>query len=467
MKAFLSLFFAAAILATITVTTPFSGGVITVDPAITYQTMTGWEATAKTWEDDKANDRFDPTAYQYMGLILDTIVNQLGVNRLRLEIKSGAENPVDYWIPYVNGTIGYLERKRHRFEKINDNSDPNVADPDGFQWEELDWKIEKIVLPMRDLLAAKGENLYINLCYGDFVTGSAQGSLSHAKNPAEYAEFITETFKHIQAKYGIIPDAFEIILEPDNTVDWRGTQTGQGMVAAVTRLNANGFFPAVIAPSNAALSNAISYFDEMAAAVPESLQKMDVLSYHRYGGVSTANLQAIKNRADSSGLQTAMSEWLNGDIGTLTQDLKLAGVSFWQQWAISTRNADSGKFYLWADLTNPTNPIINLSSRSNLLQQYFKYVRLNAVRVSAASTNTGSYDPVAFRNTDGSHVVVIKNSSAAPFSIQGLPPGTYGITYSSPGQNNIRLPDVTIPAGGTITTHGGPFGAVTVQYQHP
>src|SRR5262249_54277816 len=68
--------------------------VVTVNPSETYQVMTGWEVMAgyNLWERDKP--RWD---LRYRDLILDRLVNELGINRVRLEIQSGAENPVDYW----------------------------------------------------------------------------------------------------------------------------------------------------------------------------------------------------------------------------------------------------------------------------------------------------------------------------------------------------------------------------------
>ena len=34
---------------------------VTVDPAITYQVMKGWETTARLWEFNKEEDRYDPS----------------------------------------------------------------------------------------------------------------------------------------------------------------------------------------------------------------------------------------------------------------------------------------------------------------------------------------------------------------------------------------------------------------------
>ena len=71
--------------------------VVTVNPSETYQVMKGWEVTARFWEQDKRLDRYDPSWLRYRDLILDHLVNELGINRIRIEIRSGAENPVDYW----------------------------------------------------------------------------------------------------------------------------------------------------------------------------------------------------------------------------------------------------------------------------------------------------------------------------------------------------------------------------------
>ena len=70
---------------------PAPSTVITVDPSTRYQTMTGWEATAEGGQNDVASYP------AYRARLLDLAVNTLGINRLRVEVKSGAENPVDTW----------------------------------------------------------------------------------------------------------------------------------------------------------------------------------------------------------------------------------------------------------------------------------------------------------------------------------------------------------------------------------
>jgi hypothetical protein len=53
--------------------------------------VTGWEVIPRFWEQDMRRDRYDPSWLRYRDLILDRLVNELGINRI--EIKSGAENP--------------------------------------------------------------------------------------------------------------------------------------------------------------------------------------------------------------------------------------------------------------------------------------------------------------------------------------------------------------------------------------
>jgi hypothetical protein len=216
---------------------------ITVDPTETHQTMKGWEVSARFWEQDKTRDRYDPSWWDYHDDVIDRLVNELGIDRIRLVLMSGAENPIDHWTAFETQRIGYQEAKRHRFEKINDNNDPNLAVMSRFQFSELDHQMT-MLLPIKRAVEANGERLFINLTYVDFTGTEAQGNISHALQPDEYAELIAVAFEHLANTYGIEPDAFEVILEPENTDRWRGPQIGAAMVAAVDRLDQAGFsFP--------------------------------------------------------------------------------------------------------------------------------------------------------------------------------------------------------------------------------
>jgi hypothetical protein len=136
-----------------------------------------------------------------------------------MSLVSTAENPIDYWTSFRQNKIGYKENKRHRYEKINDNDDPNVVNVAGIQFSELDNQVENILLPLKQRIQDNGERLFVNLCYVDFGYSELKGNVSHARQPVEFGEFLFAVFDHLKRRYDLIPDAFEVILEPENTDD--------------------------------------------------------------------------------------------------------------------------------------------------------------------------------------------------------------------------------------------------------
>jgi glycosyl hydrolase family 30 len=115
------------------------------------------------------------------------------------------------------------------------------------------------------------------------------------------------------------------------------------------------------------------------------------------------------------------------------------------------------------DASNPNHPIVKNRPVTNFNRQYFKFMRHGAVRIDAKS-KAGFLDPTAFINPDGHYVVVINAPRQSQFSILGLPPGQYGIKYTTDSEYNVDLPPVsavngtslaaTIPGAGVITVCG-------------
>ena len=425
--------------------------IMVLDPITTYQTIIGWEANAQSGQIAA------PAFSKYKDQLFDQAVNDLGINRVRVEIPSGAENPIDYFSQYVNGRIKRNEWKQHLYEIINDNDDPLLINWKGFQFSELDHTIDNVVLPLKERLDARGEKLFINVNYVDF--GSS--AFEHKEFPKEYAEFVLATYLHLKDKYGWVPDAWEVILEPDNA-HWSGTQVGNAIAAAGNHLKAHGFNPIFIAPSNANMGNAITWFDQL-IQVPGVQRYLSEFSYHRYGGVSDANLKAIAARAVRYKINTSMLEHIGSGHEDFHQDLKIGRNSAWQQFTLAYPIKDNGAQYYWIDDKDPTYPKIIMGSRTKLLRQYFKFVRSGAVRIEAKSNNR-EFDPVAFVNADGTYVVVVKASQGGSFSIQGLPADTYGIKYTTRSHYDVDEADVAIgfvqpltariPESGVITVYG-------------
>jgi len=428
---------------------------ITLDPRITYQTITGWEAVAWALEPN------NPAYPHFKDSLFNSVVNDLGINRVRLEIRSGVENNNDNWSDYQAGRIDYQTWRSRRYATVNDNSDPCNVNWEGFHFSEMDRQIDTIVEPLRQLMQARGEKLYVNVNYVAFTGQITGGGIYIHDDPAEYAEFVLATYQHLQNKYGWVPDAWEVILEPDNVSQWNGTLIGRAIITSADRLKANGFSPAFIAPSTTNMANAITYFDRM-VQVPGVLQHLKEFSYHRYGGVSTANLQTIASRAKQYGIGTSMLEWWSSSNGyrTLHEDLKVGNNSAWQQGVIAGA-LDAATALYKIDASNPNNPVVLIGDKTKFLRQYYKFIRPGAVRIQATS-NSSNFDPLAFINSNGRYVVLVKADGGGNFSIGQLPAGTYGIKYTTASEYDRDLPDQSITSGQTLTTSIPEAGVLTI-----
>lgn len=426
-----------------------SEAVITLDPARHYQTISGWEVKA-----EMADKPLPGQPYPYWAEMYDRAVDQVGINRVRLEVRSGVESRGRNWDRYVAGDVPYAYWRGVRYATVNDNDDPNVIDWKGFDFAEMDWRLEVGVLPLRKRLLARGEKLFVNLCYVAFTGQIKNGRYIH-KNPQEYAEFVLATYLHMQRKYGFVPDAWEVILEPDQGV-WNGHEIGRAIVAASARLKAHGFTPRFIAPSVKDMANAAPYIDDM-AAVPGAMDHVFELSYHRYSGASAVNLERIVERAHKYGIGTAMLEWWFGHAGpeTLHRDLKQGDNSAWQGRVLKT-------LFKKIDERHPEKAVVALQDDTRQNLQYFHYIRAGARRIGADSSNETELDPVAFINSDGSYTVVVLARNAGRITVKGLPAGDYGVSWALAHKSGRAPGTIHVAPGQPLRTKIPGDGVLTV-----
>ncbi len=448
----------------VTVVAAGAGTSIVIDPSTTYQTITSWEGVAQIGQVEC------PAAFPYYKTeVLDRAINELGLNGLQLNVQSGAENRSDYFAQWLNRSLNEKQFNDLIYQPTNDNVDPFSADPTGFQWSEVDHTIDNVIEPARHLMALRGEKLWVRATWIDNKT-TLPRTYFPTRVPDEYAEFILELWKHIQTKYGWTPDALEVILEPDNTY-YNASEIGADIVKVGARLAAAGYRPRILAPSVSTVTGSPKFYDTM-VAVPGVLQYLTDFTYHRYDFQNGTNaaLQQIVTRAQRDHLNTGMVEFnQTRGIDDLWNDLTVGNNSMWDQYSTAFCLPASGDHpetlgpYFQLNVSTPTAPRVNITNNSKLFRQIFLFVRAGAVRLGATSGAPSSVGAMAFRNTNGKYVAIVRAiSGGATFSVNGLPAGKYGIKYATSAQWDIDLPDQTISSGGAITTSIPAAGLLTI-----
>ena len=382
-----------------------TGNCIHVDDTVQHQTISGWEATAQAGQTS-------PGFAMYEDELFDRVANELQLTRLRVEVKST--------------TVG-----------------------GDFELASFDRQMTDVALPLKAKLDARGDHLWINVC----VVGN------HLKDdPAKYAAQALKVVQHMHDDYGVVPDSWEVALEPD-VFGWDDPMlVGNALVAAGKLLADNGFDLDFVAPSNTAASHVPAYVAVM-KDIPGIFDYWRELSYHRYDWPDASELQAIAALAQQYNLRTSMLEHLDSGHADLHADLTEANVSAWQQYTLAFPvSSDDGAQYYW-----PMNngAVLQLANRARYLRQYFAYVRPGAVRVEATSTRT-TLDPTAFITTDNRYVVVMNTAGTLTMGIGGLPAGTYGVTYTTATQTHASAPDLQVTAAGTAEVTIPEAGVLTV-----
>ncbi len=397
--------------------------VVTVDPSRRLQTIVGWEATANL------SELINAISPQDAQEISRGAVEKAGITRLRLEVRSGVEGPAGGFDKFVRDGSSKAWRQR-RYVVSNDNADPRTINWAGFDFSETDRDVEMAVLPMRKLLAARGEKLFVNLCYVGFV----EGRPNLHENPEEYAEFALATMLHLREKYGLEPDSWEVILEPDLAGRWSGQRIGRTILATSRRFAENGIRVGFVAPSTTSMANASRYFDDM-LKVDGALPHLAELSYHRYSGVNGRALANLTERSARYQVPIAMTELWFGRAGpdVLFEDLGAGAVAF-QNRVVAGLFVDARK----------GNLTLKKDARYN--GALFRAVRPGAIRVGTSSS-LDEIKALAFKRAGGGIVTALWATAATNVTVRGLPAGNYVVNTVSESGETHRAPAVPAANG--------------------
>lgn len=404
--------------------------VVTIDTTKTYQTIHSWEAGTSVVVTEGENIASDPRIDLVKDDLAKYAVDTLGINRLRLEVRAGSENTRDYWREYIAEEVPYEDWRANRYANVNDNDDPNNLNMDGYYFSELDDKINNAVLPMRNYLNSKGEELYINLCYVAFTGQITDGEYIH-RDPEEYAEFILAVFTYMQETYGFIPDGVEVILEPDVASFGTGKLVGECMVAAGDKLKASGYTPEFIGASNTNLFNANNsrYYQDM-VEVEGVLDYWSEFSYHCYAGRTDSLLAAVAEKAMDYNVRTSMLEWWTSGntYERLHTDLKIGNNSTWQfRFSLGTHaNSENNSGLTRVTFDEENEYAITPKHGVPYIGFYQRNIRPGDVRIEASSSDSKA-DPIAFKTPDGRIKVVVSCSEEGVVDFEKVPKGIYSV----------------------------------------
>ncbi|MBK7412732.1 MAG: T9SS type A sorting domain-containing protein [Ignavibacteria bacterium] len=346
-----------------------------------------WEATAYIASE------CDPQYALMRDRMLDSLVRFTGVNRLRVEVRAGSENPVDHYAEWraagcpTGADPAYTRWLQNRYVTVNDNSDSTI-DVGGFHFTELDATIENVVIPLRTRLHAKGEDLQINVSYVAYTGQNASGTYLHDQ-PQEYAEFVSAVYQHLKTKWNIVPDRWEAVLEPDLVAEWTASKLGAALDAAALRLRSDGFEPSFIAPSTSNTSNTLSWVKDI-LAYQHAKSAIKELSYHRDSDSNGVNEYAVRRFADSVNIRASMlgSTPENSNPKAMMNDIIYCNSAVWHQGSIG------GLF----DVTTLGDSLHIVRKRNTVVTGLLsRYVKPGAVRLYVCFE-------VVMRNTDGSFV---------------------------------------------------------------
>ena len=414
---------------------PPSGTTVAVNLAVKHQTMTGWQANAQA-------GHWEPRYAQWRDAVLDRAAAD-GINRLRLDTRSGIENTRNAFTEFIAGSISESAWRCVRYATVNDNANPAVLDMSKFNFSELDTAMTRVVLPLRQRLQAKGETLGLTMTYVAFTGQNCAGSQYHHTDAEEYAEFAVAVMTHMRDRYGIVPDAWEVINEPDLVGAWTTDRIRLAVIAVNRRLSQAGFQTSLIAPSSSRTDAARGSAEALMATAAGPM--IDQVGYHRYGGATDDNLEALGTLAASRGISTAMTEHIGSGYEDLIKDVTLGRAASWEQFTLAYPEPDNGAHYYPVE-----GSTVSTGALMKYLRHYFRHVRRGAVRVDATSA-TSSVVPLAFRNVNGRVAVIMKCDSPGTITVGGLPPGRYGVGFESEGTSDGTLPDVTVGSDGVAT----------------
>ena len=410
------------------------GAVLTVDGERRFQTMAGFGASARVFDDPHLTETFDPATERGAVVvpaaaqdeILDLLYTDLGLTRLR---------------PNLDGP---------GIEPDNDNADPDVTDVGrfNFAWKRLDAHVD-----LARRCVERGVDTYF------FSPLQLEAWMTEA-NPAEYVEWALAVLRRARDQ-GLSMPYLSVVNEPgfQGSGIWSGEYLRDVIKLLGPQLRAEGFETRFVATDDLNASRA-SERCRIILADKDARRYVGALACHLYDE-PIARVSQMTELSAEYGLPLWMTEWYQADgfawaatMQALIADYSVSAVDY--MWGFFGQWQDNG-----SQLVVLTHDEANRYTGYNLRKQYFivgqfsRCVRPGAIRVQATST-----DPAIRLSAfvDGSDpIVVALNSGAVEQPVEVTLTGFPGITAVRPVRTSVTEDWVELDA---IPVSGSRFSAV-------
>ncbi len=435
-----------------------------VDRATRFQTWEAWscmpnppgyEKPFAAWVKSPTRETYDrvPVSadlpWKLIDRMHDALVSDIGITRVRLEVG-----------PQV--------------EPVNDNADPATTDESAYRFAWQDDQVERHILPLKRKIEATGERLVIYVSY-DLRSRLTPPFLLQ---PDEYAEMAVTFLRHLRKRYALEPDYWSVLNEPGNDRPGDPALCARLTAATGRRIAAAGFRTRMSGPECVTVAQGAAYMDAM-AATPGALDEFRQITYHLYhgGAEDVPARNAVRDRARRLGLTVAQTEWMEGRDMDVARHIHLclteADASVWDRFGADLFFALP--YDAWLDPASDSRTL-SLSSTAWHIRQFSRYIRPGAVRIGLTG-GTDAVRGVAFLpparpaaaapgGAPVLPVLVLLNVSreARSVAVDGLPPGTYGGSFTSgPGKARGRaLDDVVVGEAGRLAFELPPASVTTL-----
>ena len=254
--------------------------VVTVDPAVTFQTMMGFGSSERVWDDPHVVEAFDPATGRGLRItteevdeLLDRLYLDLGLTRVRAVLEPG-------------------------IEVENDNVNPSTTDRSGFNfaWKRVDAHVEYT-------LRAKARGLTT-----PWFSPLMLEPWMQRNQPAEVAEWLLTVLKRWR-ELGIDVPYVAVVNEPgyERSGFWTGEQIRDVINELGPRMRAERFTTQFVITDDLNPTEAYRRISVILAD-PDARQYVGALAYHLYGG-SIEDRQRIAELGARYNLPIWMSEY--------------------------------------------------------------------------------------------------------------------------------------------------------------